>query len=138
MSAKVVSVNLNAERGFMKYPVEEVMLKVAHGVIGDGHAGEWHKQVSLVGLESYKKMETQENTTFKMGAFAENITTEDIVLYELTVGMKLRIGEALIEVSQIGKKIHPTNFKTMLPKEGIFAIVLEGGVVKNGDTIVFE
>lgn len=138
MSAKVVSVNLNAERGFMKYPVAEVVLKVSHGVIGDGHAGEWHKQVSLVGLESYKKMEAQENTTYEMGAFAENITTKDIVLYELTVGMKLRIGEALLEVSQIGKKIHPTNFKTMLPKEGIFAIVLEGGLVKKDDSITFE
>lgn len=69
----------------MKYSVEEVMLKVVHGFVGDGHAGEWHKQVSIVGLESYKKIEIQENTTFKMGAFDENITTEDIILYLINV-----------------------------------------------------
>lgn len=135
MNGTIISLSLNKERGFIKYQVEEVTLKENHGVIGDGHAGTWHKQVSLVGLESYKKMEAEDNKEYSYGSFAENITTDGIVLYKLEVGNKLIIGDIELEVSQIGKKIHPTNFKTMLPKEGIFAIVVKGGVIKVGDTV---
>lgn len=135
MSAIIISLSLNKERGFIKHQVKDIELRENHGVVGDGHAGPWHKQVSLVGLESYKKMEKEDHKEYPFGSFAENITTDGIVLYKLEVGNKLKIGDVELEVSQIGKKIHPTNFKTMLPKEGIFAIVCKGGVVKVGDKI---
>jgi len=135
MYGLVLSVSLNKERGFIKYQEKEITLIENYGVVGDGHAGDVIKQVSLVGLESYKKMELEDSQKHQFGAFAENITTEGIVLYNLKIGNTLIIGDVILEVSQIGKKIHPTNFKTMLPKEGIFAIVIKGGIIKKGDLI---
>ena len=138
MNSKVISVNINKNKGEIKYPQDSITLKENFGVIGDGHAGTWHKQVSLVDKSSYLKMESIENTKFKYGSFAENITTENIILYELKIGTLIYINETILEVTQIGKKIHPTNFKTMLPKEGIFARVIKGGTIKPGDVITIK
>lgn len=132
---KIVSVSLNKERGQIKFEHDKIILKEDFGVVGDGHAGIDHKQVSLVGVESYLKMSKEDNKSYPYGSFAENITTEGVVLYNLEVGNKIQIGDVLLEVSQIGKTIHPTNFKTMLPKEGIFAVVLKGGSIKKGDIL---
>ena len=132
MSGKIVSVNLNQERGQIKLVQDKITLKKNYGVIGDGHGGIDHKQVSLVGV----KMSKEDNKNYPYGSFAENITTEGIVLYNLKVGDKIQVGDVLLQVSQIGKTIHPTNFKTMLPKEGIFAIVLKGGSIRKGDSIL--
>jgi|LGVE01.1.fsa_nt_gb MOSC domain-containing protein YiiM len=136
MRGIVISVNLNKERGQIKLVQDEITLKDNYGVIGDGHAGIDHKQVSLVGVESYIKMSKEDNKYYPYGSFAENITTKGIVLYDLKVGNKIQIGDVLLEVSQIGKTIHPTNFKTMLPKEGIFAVVLKGGKITKGDSLL--
>ena len=138
MEGIVISVNLNNNRGEIKYPQNQITLKENHGVVGDGHAGNWHKQVSLVGVSSYNKLELKEGRKYKYGSFAENITTDNIILYELEIGTIIHIGETTLKVSQIGKKIHPTNFKTMLPQEGIFGKVLKGGIIQSGDLITID
>jgi MOSC domain-containing protein YiiM len=108
----------------------------------DAHAsGEWHRQISLLALESIKKMQ-EKGLDVGPGDFAENITTEGIDLVSLPVGTKIAIGEAIeMEVSQIGKVCHNRCAiyhqagDCVMPKEGIFAIVLQGGTVKKGDEI---
>ena len=77
-----------------------------HGIVGDAHAGTWHRQVSLLGVESVAKVQQHVSFPLSHGAFAENILTEGICLYKLPVGTKLRIGQALAEVTQIGKECH--------------------------------
>ena len=134
---KVISVNSSEVRGVRKTPIGEAIFKENFGMIGDGHASsETHKQISLAGIESYKKLEVEEGLRLLPGSFAENITTEGVVLFELEVGTKLVIGEVILEITQIGKKKHSVPFRTMLPTEGIFAVVLKGGKVKNDDEII--
>ncbi len=133
---KVVSVNSSEVRGVRKTPIEEGAFKAGFGLVGDGHASnETHKQISLAGIESYKKLEKEEGLELTPGSFAENITTDGVILYELVVGTKLVIGEVVLEITQIGKKKHSVPFRTMLPTEGIFAIVLKDGIIKKGDEI---
>lgn len=133
---KVVSVNRSDVRGTKKKPVEEGLFKAGFGMINDGHASsETHKQISLAGFESYNKLEQVEGLKLSPGSFAENITTEGVILYELEVGTKLGIGDVVLEITQIGKKKHSVPFRTMLPTEGVFAIVLKSGTIKNGDEI---
>ncbi|MDC0559046.1 MOSC domain-containing protein [Candidatus Izimaplasma bacterium] len=138
--AKVISVNTSLEKGVVKNPVKNIKLVIDHGVEGDAHAGNWHRQVSLLAIESYRKM-IYENKVLPIGSFAENITTEGIELFTLPVGTKLQIGETLHEVTQIGKECHSGCAiqqqvgKCVMPKEGIFTIVLKEGTVKKGDKI---
>ena len=134
---KVISVNSSEVRGIRKTPIEKGFFKASYGLVGDGHASsETHKQISLAGIESYKRLEDEENLKLTPGSFAENITTEGVILFELEVGTKLKIGEVILEVTQIGKKKHSVPFRTMLPTEGIFAIVLEDGDIQKGDEII--
>jgi MOSC domain-containing protein YiiM len=133
---KVVSVNISDVRGVRKSPVEEAVFKAGFGIVGDGHASrETHKQISLVGLESYKKLEKEEGLKLNPGSFAENITTSGIILYELLIGTLLQIGEVVLEITRIGKKKHSVPFRTLLPTEGIFATVIKSGTIKKGDSI---
>ena len=133
---KVVSVNSSEVRGVRKTPIEEGTFKAGFGLVGDGHASsDTHKQISLAGIGSYKRLEEAEGLKLNPGSFAENITTEGVVLFELEVGTKLVIGEVILEITQIGKKKHSVPFRTMLPTEGIFAIVLKDGIIKKGDEI---
>lgn len=133
---KVVSVNSSEVRGVRKTPIEEGTFKAGFGLVGDGHASsDTHKQISLAGVESYQRLEEAEGLKLSPGSFAENITTEGVVLFELEVGAKLVIGEVVLEITQIGKKKHSVPFRTMLPTEGIFAIVLKEGIIKKGDEI---
>jgi MOSC domain-containing protein YiiM len=142
MSAKVVSVNVSNKKGIRKKPVEEVLLKTEYGIEGDAHASsEWHRQVSLLALESINKMKEKGLKVFP-GDFAENITTEGIDLVSLPVGTKMQIGEEVIgEVSQIGKECHTRCAiyyqagDCVMPKEGIFIRVLRGGRVRAGDSV---
>jgi molybdopterin adenylyltransferase len=126
-----------------KQPVESVTLVVDHGVEGDAHAGPWHRQVSLLANESIEKM-LAACPTVNPGAFGENVTTEGLVLYELPVGTRFYAGEALLEVTQIGKECHDRCAifhqagDCVMPREGIFVRVLEGGEVRAGDDIVVE
>ncbi|MEG2338503.1 MAG: MOSC domain-containing protein [Clostridium sp.] len=138
--AKVVAVNISEKKGVVKKPVDSITLVVDHGIQGDAHAGKWHRQVSLLANESIDKMRGK-GIDLDFGVFAENITTEGIEVALLPVGCKLRMGEALLEVTQIGKKCHhgceirQIVGDCVMPREGIFAMVLEGGQVKPGDDI---
>ncbi len=139
--AKVIDVNISEKKGVIKHPIEKGYFKENHGLEGDAHAGDWHRQVSLLGQESIDKMKALGVKGLTSGKFAENITTEGIVLYELPIGTKLKIGETLMEVTQIGKECHKgCAIKSqvgdcIMPREGIFTKVLEAGVIKSGDDI---
>ena len=140
---KVISVNISEKKGTIKKPVKQIELNEL-GVQNDAHSGNWHRQVSLLGNESVKKFEKEANRHIEFGEFAENITTEGLVLYKTNPLDKLIIGETELEITQIGKKCHGTScaiFKEVgncvMPKEGIFARVLKNGIVKAGDNIEY-
>jgi len=139
--AKVLAVNISEKKGEVKHPIEKGYFKENHGLVGDAHAGDWHRQVSLLGKESIDKMDMTKVQGTCLGKFAENITTEGVILFELPVGTKLQIGETLMEVTQIGKECHlgcairKLVGDCIMPKEGIFAKVLVGGNIKAGDEL---
>ena len=138
--ANVVAVCISEKKGTMKHPVDEIQLKKDHGIIGDAHAGNWHRQVSLLADESVAKMR-EKFPDIPVGAFAENILTKGICLYELPVGTKLKVGEVVLEVTQIGKECHADCAirqqvgDCVMPREGIFTKVLEEGTIKAGAQI---
>ena len=138
--AHVLAVCISENKGERKKPVDAVELRENHGIVGDGHAGDWHRQVSLLAQESIDKMRAM-GLDVNAGDFAENITTSGIDLVSLPIGTQIQIGEALLEVTQIGKECHTRCAiyyqagDCVMPKEGIFAKVLAGGKVKPGDTI---
>lgn len=142
MTGKIISLNISDKKGVRKKPVKEVLLKTEYGIEGDAHASSaWHRQVSLLAVESIKKMQDK-GLDVKPGDFAENITTEGIDLPKLPVGTKMTIGKNVeVEVSQIGKKCHTRCAiyyqagDCVMPKEGIFVRVLSGGIVREGDQI---
>ncbi|MEK6581705.1 MAG: MOSC domain-containing protein, partial [Nitrospirota bacterium] len=106
MKGKVISVNVSSKKGVRKKPVPEISLRINYGIEGDAHASsEWHRQISLLAIESIKKMQAL-GLNVKPGDFAENITTEGINLPELPLGTRMTIGEIELEVSQIGKECH--------------------------------
>jgi molybdenum cofactor synthesis domain-containing protein len=137
---RVVAVSISEKKGEKKQNVGKARLIEDFGLEGDAHAGSWHRQVSLLAKESIEKMKKM-GLAVGPGDFAENITTEGIDLARLPVGTRLKIGDALLEVTQIGKECHSgcAIFKQVgqciMPREGIFARVLRGGVVSEGDEI---
>lgn len=142
--ARVIGINISDKKGVVKTPIEEGEFVEAHGLQDDAHAGAWHRQVSLLAIESYERMRKEDGELFAQGSFAENLTTEGIVLYELPVGTQLEIGETLHEVTQIGKECH-TGCQIrklvgdcVMPREGIFTRVLRGGTIRIGDPIVIR
>ena len=138
--ANVAAVCISERKGTVKHPVPEIRLRVRHGIEGDAHAGDWHRQVSLLANESVDKMR-EKFPDIPVGAFAENILTEGISLFTLPIGTRLRVGETLLEVTQIGKECHADCAirqqvgDCVMPREGIVAIVLEEGAVRAGDPI---
>lgn len=140
--ARVVAVNISEKKGVPKKPIEVGELFENFGLKGDAHAGNWHRQVSLLGVESIEKMKEIGIKGLCYGKFAENITTEGIELYKLEVGTRIRIGDAVLEISQIGKECHKKCAiyhqvgDCVMPREGIFAKVIKGGEIKAGDEIV--
>jgi MOSC domain-containing protein YiiM len=138
--AKVLAVCISEKKGERKKPADAVELRENHGIVGDAHAGDWHRQVSLLAQESIDKMRAM-GLDVSAGDFAENITTSGIDLVSLPVGARLQIGETLLEVTQIGKECHTRCAifyqagDCVMPKEGIFARVITGGVIKPGDEI---
>ena len=138
--ARVTSVNISEKKGTVKHPVEEARLLPHHGIVGDAHAGDWHRQVSMLAEESIEPLRAV-LPDLPPGAFAENITTEGIVLNDLLPGNRLRLGEAEVEVTQIGKECHgecairKAAGTCVMPTEGIFAVVRREGVVHPGDTV---
>lgn len=144
MKGKVVAINISGKKGMRKKPIKEAVIKTDYGIEGDAHAsGEWHRQISLLAIESIKKMQDL-GLKVNPGDFAENITTEGINLPALPVGTKMTIGEVELEVSQIGKVCHTRcNIyyqagDCVMPKEGIFVKVLHGGKIQEGDTIIIK
>ena len=141
IQARVTSVNISEKKGTLKKPVAEIHLKLRHGIVGDAHAGDWHRQISLLAEESVDTMRALSPIPLSSGVFAENINTVGIDLKSLPVGTHLRIGETEVEVTQIGKECHndcaikKAVGKCVMPTEGIFAIVVKEGAVRAGDEI---
>ena len=139
--AKVVSVNISERKGELKHPVSEIQLKLRHGIVGDAHAGDWHRQISMLAEESVDTMRDKCPIPLDPGVFAENINTVGIDLKNLPVGTHLRIGSTEVEVTQIGKQCHndcaikKAVGKCVMPTEGIFVIVVTEGTVRAGDEI---
>lgn len=136
----VKAVCISEKKGERKKPVESVELRENHGIVGDGHAGDWHRQVSLLAQESIDKMRAM-GLDVNAGDFAENITTTGIDLVSLPIGSRLQVGGTLLEVTQIGKECHTRCAiyyqagDCVMPKEGIFARVIAGGTIRPGDGI---
>ena len=139
--AEVISVNISEKKGEQKHPVREIQLKLRHGIVGDAHAGDWHRQISLLAEESIDSMRAACPVPLGSGMFAENINTRGIDLKNLPVGTRLRMGETEVEVTQIGKECHSgcaikrAAGKCVMPTEGIFAVVVKEGIVQAGDEI---
>jgi len=141
LTGVIKAVCISSEKGTSKRDVGKGMLVADHGLEGDAHAGPWHRQVSLLALESIQKVREQ-GPNMHPGDFAENLTTEGLDLVNLPLGTRLKIGSsATAEVTQIGKVCHAhceirqkVN-DCIMPREGIFVRLLAGGPVQTGDTI---
>jgi MOSC domain-containing protein YiiM len=139
--AKVIAVNISDRKGIPKEPLQKGEFIEDFGLKGDVHAGSPSRQVSLLGQESIDKMTSLGTKGLSPGKFAENITTRGIELYTLPIGTRLRINGAVFEVTQIGKECHQKCAifhqigDCVMPKEGIFAKVIIGGIIKAGNEI---
>jgi MOSC domain-containing protein YiiM len=138
---KIVSIALSRSKGTRKDPVEQALLVKEHGIEGDAHAGAWHRQVSFLAMESIERAKVA-GLAVGFGDFAENIATEGIDWVKVPVGDRFRLGgSALVEITQIGKECHKRCAiyyqagDCIMPREGVFARVLEGGVIRCGDEI---
>lgn len=138
--AEVISVNISARKGERKISKDEIVLKCRHGIVGDAHAGDWHRQISMLAEESVDTMRAL-GMDLQPGDFAENITTRGLDLKMLPVGTRMAVGETVVEVTQIGKKCHndceikKKTGKCVMPTEGIFVIVVQEGTVRPGDAV---
>ena len=140
--ARILAVNISERKKTPKKTVDEGRLIEDFGIESDAHAGKWHRQVSLLAKESIDKAKGMRTDGLCHGIFAENLTTEGIELHTLPVGTRLRIGnDVLLEVTQIGKECHDGCAirelvgQCIMPKEGVFARVERGGIVRAGDEI---
>lgn len=139
----IVAISISKKRGIPKSNVPMANLIENHGIEGDVHAGNWHRQVSFLALESIDKMRKAGLPSLRPGAFAENITTEFIDIPHIKVGTRVKIGkEAVLEITQIGKECHHHCAiyrkigDCVMPKEGIFAIVIKSGQIYEGDEVI--
>ena len=141
--AEVTAVCISERKGTRKHEVPSIRVQCGHGIVGDAHAGNWHRQISLLAEESVDKMRAL-GLTLQPGDFAENILTRGLKLKSLPIGTRLRVGETLLEVTQIDKKCHndceikKLTGSCVMPTEGIFAIVLQEGEIFPGDTVTLE
>lgn len=142
MKAEVLAVSISKTKGVKKENILEGIFIEDLGLKDDAHAGKWHRQVSLLAMESIEKI-IAKGLDVAPGDFAENLTTIGIDLPSLPVGTKMKVGdEVLMEVTQIGKKCHSgcAIFEQIgdcvMPREGIFTKVLKGGKIKKGDPII--
>lgn len=138
--AIVKAVCISEKRGTRKLQVPSIKVKIDHGIVGDAHAGNWHRQISLLAEESIEKLGDC-GIQLEPGVFAENIVTEGIDLVSLQVGIRLRVGNAELKITQIGKECHNdceikrTAGKCVMPTEGVFAVVISEGEIFPGDLI---
>ena len=136
----IVSINISTQRGVRKTPVESAELIPDHGIKTDAHAGDWHRQISLLAQESIDKMKAK-GADVHPGDFAENITIKGMELFTLPVGTRIKLGPVETEVTQIGKECHHgceirrLTGDCVMPREGIFVIVLNPGSIKIGDPV---
>jgi cyclic pyranopterin phosphate synthase len=143
-SGKIEAISISTKKGIPKSNIDSAILRENWGIEGDAHAGEWHRQISLLADESIDKIRNAGLPEVKAGAFAENITTKNIDLLSVQIGSKLRIGKDIIlEITQIGKECHSRCAiyqivgDCVMPKEGIFAKVLHGGKISIDDRIEY-
>jgi molybdopterin adenylyltransferase len=144
MKGAVLAVCVSEETGGVKHAVDRVKLVRGHGIEGDGHAGTWHRQISLLAEEQVEQMRAK-GLTLEAGAFGENIVTQGLELTDIQVGRRLRVGdEAVLQITQIGKtchsrcKIYYAAGDCIMPKRGIFARVIRGGELAKGDSVSTE
>ena len=137
----VIAVCVSERKGEKKKNVEKSVLRANHGIEGDAHAGDWHRQVSLLADESVDTMRGR-GVELKPGDFAENLTVKGIDLKQLAIGQRLKVGKTIIlEITQKGKECHNDCAikrqvgDCVMPREGVFAKVIAGGEVKAGDDI---
>ena len=138
---RIKAISVSKEKGTQKTNVPEAELKVDFGIVGDAHAADWHRQISLLAAESIDKMIAM-GAKVAPGDFAENITTENIDLLSLSIGSKLKLGESVeVEITQFGKQCHSRCAiyeqvgDCIMPREGIFAKVIVPGRISVGDVI---
>ena len=137
---KLIAICTSEKKGTQKQQVETAVLREDHGIEGDAHAGNWHRQVSLLGLEKIEAFR-ERGAEVEFGAFGENLVIEGFDFRNLPVGTRFRIGEALLEMTQIGKECHTHCAiyhmvgDCIMPREGVFAKVLKGGEIKVGDEV---
>jgi len=139
----VVSVNISEKKGEIKHPVNKISLN-SLGIVGDAHAGDWHRQVSLLGKESFERFSKIAGRMPVWGEFAENITTEGMDIFKTHPGDIFTCGKVILEVTQIGKKCHGDGCAVyrevgncVMPKEGIFTRVIQPGTITPGDTMEY-
>jgi molybdenum cofactor synthesis domain-containing protein len=138
--AEILAVCISEEKGTQKHPVSEAVFKIDHGIVGDAHAGNWHRQVSLLSWQQVEAF-NRRGAGVGDGAFGENLLVDGIDCARLPVGIRLRCGDVLLEVTQIGKECHNQCAirqrvgDCIMPREGVFARVLRGGELSEGDGI---
>lgn len=139
-SGKVLAICTSEKKGTLKSPVPQAEFKVDHGIVGDAHAGNWHRQISLLSFEKIEEFRTK-GAKIDFGAFGENLVVSGFDLRNLPVGSQFVIGDVLLEMTQIGKECHShcaiynQTGSCIMPTQGVFAKVLKGGIVKEGDEI---
>jgi len=137
---KLIAICTSEKKGTQKEPVDTAVLQENHGIVGDAHAGNWHRQVSLLGLEKIEAFR-EKGADVDFGAFGENLIIEGFDFRNLPVGTRFAIGDALLEMTQIGKECHSHCAifhmvgDCIMPREGVFAKVLRGGRIKVGDDV---
>lgn len=137
--ATVYSISISPQRGLLKKEVPEANFIEDFGIEHDGHAGDWGRQVTCLSYQSVQKANKEHHLAAGPGDFAENVLIDGMDMSDVTVGSRLKLGEAIIEVTQIGKEDHPsvvtrTLGVSLLPYEGLFCRVIKGGAVKKGDS----
>ncbi|MEN8222509.1 MAG: MOSC domain-containing protein [Acidobacteriota bacterium] len=141
MNFRIESVNISTEKGVQKHPLKTARLIADHGIEGDAHAGKWHRQVSLLALEAIEHMRDRAGSLkIKNGDFGENIITKGIDLSKVEIGGRLTIKDVVLEVTQIGKECHSgcaiydAAGECIMPTQGIFAKVIDGGDISVEDS----
>ena len=139
---KVIAVCISEKKGTQKHPVEEAEFVEDWGIKNDAHAGKWHRQVSLLSYEKIEEFKAK-GAPVKDGAFGENLIVQGFDFKTLPVGTRLKCNDVILEITQIGKQCHIgcEIFKIMgdciMPREGVFARVIQGGVISEGDEMVY-
>ena len=138
---RIHAICISEKKGTQKHEVSSAKLVESWGIEGDAHAGTWHRQVSLLGLAQIEEFRSR-GAKVEFGAFGENLVVEGYHFRELPVGTRFQAGEAILEMTQIGKECHShcaiyhAMGDCIMPREGVFARVLRGGVIRTGDELV--